>query len=382
MSAAIAAKQADQKLRVCIVEKNPLLGKKIYATGNGKCNLGHESCLESIEVLKFFDQIGIFTRTDIAGRMYPASEQASDVVDALKDALAALDVEVLLGLSPQEIEFDKDHYTVIFADRRILSRKVLVATGGKAGPQYGCLGEGYAFAKSFGHHVKRVYPVLSPLECEGDYTLLKGIRNKGVAALLHQGDIIAKESGEIQFTEEGLSGICIFNLSRFINLNKELPMKDAFKEYEVEIDFVPTMNETDLQDYLELKAQSMERPSGHLLLTMVHAAIAVDILKRANLEKDADTSKLNEENLLTIAHLLKHWKTSVTGVKGWKKAQCTAGGVPMAEIDERTGESLLSKGLYFAGEVLDYDGPSGGFNLNFAWISGLRAGKAMADEII
>ena len=382
MSAAITAKKINPLLTICIIEKNPMLGKKIYATGNGKCNLSHRSCQESLAVLKFFDDIGIFTRTDETGRMYPASEQATDVVNALENALRAASVELKCNASPKHICKTDFGFRIELSEGNVECKKLLLATGGKAGPQYGNLGEGYTYSKQLGHQVNRTYPVLSPLECIGNFQMLKGIRAKGNASLLYNGNLIATEPGEIQFTEDGLSGICVFNLSRFVSLDPKLPLSDAFKAYAVAIDFLPNLNLNEVELCLKSRAEQPNSKTGDLLLTMVHTGIFGDILKRLALDSEQDASGLSVREIEKIAGLLKRWECQVSGVKGWKKAQCTGGGIPFSDIDERSGKSQLTAGLYFAGELLDYDGPSGGFNLHFAWDSGIKAGKAMANETV
>jgi hypothetical protein len=224
--------------------------------------------------------------------------------------------------------------------------------------------------------------VLSPLECIGDFQLLKGIRVKGTVSLLYKGEIIGTESGEIQFTEDGLSGICVFNLSRIVRLNPDLPVSEAIKSYTVAVDFLPSLCGTEVELCIKNRVALPNCKTNDLLLTMVHPGIGVDIMTRVGIDLGKDATSLSEKEIKTIASLLKHWECQVTGVKGWKKAQCTGGGIPFSEIDEASGESKMTKGLYFAGELLDYDGPSGGFNLHFAWASGIKAGKAMADETV
>ena len=382
MTAAITAKNQNPRLNVCIIEKNQNLGKKIYATGNGKCNLSNLACPDSLEVLKFFDQIGIFTRADEAGRMYPASEQASDVVAALENALDNYNVDVRLGEMPKTITKTEQGFDIQLTSQTISTKKLLLATGGKAGPQYGNLGDGYAFAKKFGHQVNRTYPVLAPLECDGNFMELKGIRSKGTVSLLKNAGIVASESGEIQFTEDGLSGICVFNLSRFVRLDSNMSPAQAIKSYSASIDFIPSMNQHEAEMFIKNRAEIKGTKVEDLLLTVVHPGISKDILKNAGIALDSEASSLTVESCLQIAGLLKNWNCKLTGVKGWKKAQCTGGGIPFTEVDPQTGASNLAFGLYFAGELLDYDGPSGGFNLHFAWDSGMKAGKAMANEII
>jgi predicted Rossmann fold flavoprotein len=380
MSAAITAKEHHPELRVCILEKNSDLGKKLYATGNGKCNLSNLSCKNPMDVYKFFDSIGIFTRTDEAGRLYPNSEQAADVVAALINALKRNDVEVKCGITILSVEKKDDTFEIQIQDDAIRCRNLLLSTGGKAGPQYGNLGEGYAYAKALGHSVDRTYPVLSPLECRGDFVSLKGIRSKGRICLMQDDRPIATEDGEIQFSEDGLSGICVFNLSRFIRLNPKKSTADAFAEYSISIDFVPHQDQRELENYLMRRASRTVSEAGQLLTTIVHKRLGEDILKRLSIEPKSSASSLTMNDVENIAGLLKNWRCGIQGVKGWKKAQCTGGGVPFDEIDEESYESRIVSGLYIVGELLDYDGPSGGYNLHFAWESGIRAGKAIAND--
>lgn len=382
MSAAITAKNLNPNLRVCIIEKNPILGKKIFATGNGKCNLSHRSCQESLEVLKFFDNVGIFTRTDESGRMYPASEQAADVVNALQNALHTAKVEIKCNELPIKISKQETCFEIELTKEMVQCQKLLIATGGKAGPQYGNLGEGYTYSKQLGHNVNRTYPVLSPLECEGNFQLLKGIRAKGTVSLKYKGDCIGTESGEIQFTEDGISGICVFNLSRFVRLDPNIPHAEAIRAYTVAVDFIPNLGLNEVELCIRNRVANPNYLTEDLLLTMVHPAISNDITQRLGIKVGKATNQLSDGVIQQIAGLLKAWTCPVSGVKGWKKAQCTGGGIPLSEIDSISGESFITKGLYFAGELLDYDGPSGGFNLHYAWSSGIKAGKAMANELL
>jgi predicted Rossmann fold flavoprotein len=200
--------------------------------------------------------------------------------------------------------------------------------------------------------------------------------------LLYKGDPVATEVGEIQFTEDGLSGICVFNLSRFVRLDSNLPLAEAIKEYSVAVDFLPNMNLNTVEECIKNRAANPSCKTDDLLLTMVHSEINSDIISRTGIKHGKAASGLSGQEIKKIAGFLKHWECQVIGVKGWKKAQCTGGGIPFSEVDIHSGESQLTAGLYFAGELLDYDGPSGGFNLHFAWDSGIKAGKAMADETI
>jgi len=379
MAAAIAAANSDPTLKICIIERNPVLGKKIHATGNGKCNLSNSHCEEKMEVMRFFDEVGILTKSDEAGRMYPASEQASDVVAALVNTLKRLNVTIITETTPIEITRLTAGFDIKCQNLSLECTKLLLATGGKAGPQYGSLGEGYSIAKTLGHHVTRLYPVLSPLECQGSFNSLKGIRAK-VNISLEKGDkTIGIEAGEIQFTEDGVSGICTFNLSRYLTLDGSLPYEQGLREYDLSIDFVPNLTIDELFELLVVRSKKSLEHLDDLLLTIVHQGIARDALAKANCLDIKKPSNLTDTDIRNIAYTLKNWKTTIIGVKGWKKAQVTGGGILTSEINEETMESKITPRLFIAGEILNYDGPSGGYNLHFAWLSGIKAGKAMAN---
>jgi predicted Rossmann fold flavoprotein len=379
MTAAIVAAQNNPNLKICLIEKNNCLGKKLYATGNGKCNLSNVSCNDTTTIMKFFDSIGIVTRTDDAGRLYPCSEQASDVVMALENALHALNIEILANQTPVKIEETTKGFEIVLKQNVLLCKKIMLAIGGKAGPQFGTQGDGYLMAKGFGHDITRTYPVLSPIECAGNFKNLKGVRAKGIVGLEKSGRLIAQEQGEIQFTDNGLSGICVFNLSRFIILDAHVPYGEGIKEYYMTVDFLPNFEEAQLMELLQKRSIQPLGKNADLLLTLVHSSLGLDILEKCNLPENGSSIKLSLEHCQQIAHFLKNWRAPVVGVKGWKNAQVTGGGVELAQVNPDTMESRLVSGLYFAGELLDYDGPSGGYNLHFAWESGIKAGKAMAN---
>ncbi|MCQ2546411.1 MAG: NAD(P)/FAD-dependent oxidoreductase [Clostridia bacterium] len=354
-----AAASFHKDTRVCVLEKNDIAGRKVLATGGGRCNLTNAACENHEMVLEFFRNLGLETHCDEEGRYYPYSNRAADVVEILMSAIGenvtfryGFDVRVVSRVKggPDEIngfmitgscgEGDSE---MIFADR------VIIAMGGKAGPQFGTTGDGYTIARTLGHVVTRVFPVLSGLECEADgvdFAALKGIRARGRLVLHRLDEALAEETGEIQFTEDGISGICVFNLTPYIKANPGEKPADAMKKYRVEVDLAPDYSEEDLA--------GREHSFG-----IVTGALA-EILEPQQ---------------------LKSWTLQVTGVKGWKDAQATSGGVDLEEINMDTMESRIVKGLYFAGEILNVQGPCGGFNLQNAWETGIKAAKAINAEM-
>lgn len=220
-------------------------------------------------------------------------------------------------------------------------------------------------------------PVLTAMNCEGDFSEMKGCRAEGEVTLYKNGQPVASERGEMQFTAEGISGICVMNLSRMLKLDMSKGLEAAFREYTVKINFNPEMARQKmiwvLKELRELEGISTE----DIYMSLLHKSIARRLLRDAGIDLDKQPSELTDDELKRISRIYQDWELQVTGAKGWKYAQCTAGGVSLDEVDPDTMESKLVPGLYFSGEVLDYDGPCGGYNLFNAWATGLAAGKAM-----
>lgn len=410
MMAAIFAARNLGGHHVRIIEKNDKLGRKLLATGNGRCNISNRFCGDSSllspikafqlmnvsSTLDFFQQLGIITREESEGRLYPYSEQASSVQQALLSELKALNVDIWYNAKVCHIERSKagfqleierqvekktNHKTNLEIQREsIFSQKVIIATGGKAGPQYGSNGEGFTMAKEFGHSIVKTIPSLTQITSEkAFFKELKGVRAKGCVTLLKNEEPLDQESGEIQFTENGLSGICIFNLSRLIRLeNCEIT------DYTIRLDLMPELSTQELFDLLVERALYLgNRKIEEYLNGLVNGKLAPVILREAGIDlktsKELELLKLQKNQIKQIALILKKWNISVSGTKGWKEAQVTSGGVPMNELDEETLESKLVKNLYFAGEVTDVDGKCGGYNLQWAWSSGAIAGRSASD---
>lgn len=364
MTAAIHAKEANPALHICIIEKKNQLGKKILASGNGKCNLSNLACEKVEETLTFFRSLGVITRADSEGRLYPYTEEARAVQEALKHRLHQLGVEIRTSAEVLEIQ-KKEHFILHLQTGEIHAKKVLIACGGKAGPAFGTTGDGYRWAKAFGHKVEKPIPVLTAVDIKEDMTRLAGIRAKAAVSLHYQNEELFRERGEIQFTKTGISGICVFNLSRYLLIPEGRSFADGFDDYQIFIDFFPDMDADTLAELLHQR-QALGFDGESMLEYLVRGPIADQIYTSS--KGDADTA----------ADLLKAFPLSPKGAKGWDFAQATKGGVSFDEVNLDTMESKLMKDLYFAGEVLDFDGPCGGYNLQNAWETGTIAGKEMA----
>jgi predicted Rossmann fold flavoprotein len=365
MTAAIAAASEDSTAEIVLLEKKEKLGKKLYATGNGRCNLSNMACRKVESVLGFFDSIGITTMADEEGRVYPRSQSAADVVFALESAVKGAGVRVIGDMAVSGVVMQPGAYP--FSLGGIEARKLIIACGGKAGPQYGCSGDGFKLARALGHSVNRPYPVLTGMETEGT-SELKGVRARGTAILQRKGVTVAEESGEIQFNDYGVSGICVMDLSRFLTLDEET----SFSDYNLRLVLGPE----DSASILDQRRHIAGLKAGDILLSIVNRKLAGVILSRANIEKSKRISELGDDEIAAIAQNLQEFDLAVRGARGWKYAQCTGGGIPYSEVDEETMRSRLVSGLYFAGEIMDYDGPCGGYNLDHAWKTGIKAGRA------
>ncbi len=373
LAAAITAGRENPDKSILIIEKKETVGKKLAATGNGKCNLTNTNCENMGDIMKFFDSIGIFTRTDEEGRVYPYSSQARDVVHALEKAAGNAGAGTLTDVTVEKIEKTSDSFVIRTNKGNFEADKVLIATGGKSAPQFGTSGDGYTFAKQLGHTVNRLAPVLTGIEVKEDLKAVKGVRVKALVKLLKDGKLVEEEYGEVQFNEDGISGICVMNLSRFIKLEEGESFAEGIRRYSVELDLVPEVEAAELEKMLYCRMAAGVENTEDLILSIVPDKLRNNITKKY--------SELSEFKLCKLAEELKCMTLSVKGTKGWKVAQCTAGGVSLNEINPQTMESTLVKGLYFAGEVTDYDGPCGGYNLQYAWETGIKAGKAMANDL-
>ena len=363
LAAAIAAAQAGgSRVRVTLLEQNPAPGKKLLATGNGRCNFDNlasgeperyftaapqalASLLAAIDAAglpAWWEGLGLVHRADETGRLYPYSNQASDLTGLLVGWLDALGVSVHTGCRVMGMGQKGRGYAVQVEqeDRRTLlvADKVICALGGSAGPQFGTGGFGPAMARRAGGRVEPLYPCLTPLRCKETEQLkpLAGLRARGAVTLWEGGSALAREEGEIQFTDYGLSGICVMQLSGLLAPGRG-PQEPAV---------------------------TLDRRLGDALW----AAAGLSGRKPA---------QLGPEDWRRLAHTCKAWRFSGLSLCGWKQAQTTGGGLSLEEV-EPDFQFKGCRGLYFVGETLDCAGSCGGFNLHWAFGSGVVAGRAAA----
>ncbi len=392
IAAAVFALEILPGAQIALIEKNQMLGRKLAATGNGKCNFSNRDCGKSqynksaaalIEkmlekmppesISLFLEKLGVFSREDSEGRFYPYSEQAASVKEAFETELFGRGVDCFFNTEVIAAEEKGGNFYVRLGNgTSIKTKALLLATGGKAGTAYGCDGSGYKLAKAFGHSVASPHPALVQVTSpEPGFKEWKGVRAKGSVELWQNGKMLASENGEIQFTESGLSGICIFDLSR------HWPEKN--EGLSVLADLFSGFTEQELTEKLIARKEYLsERTAGTFLDGMLNKKLIPGYLKRWDIDPKASLGTLSVLDMKTLSSVLKSWEIKVDGTKGWAEAQVTAGGIKVTEIDKETMESKIIPGLFFAGELIDVDGSCGGRNLQWAFSSGAIAGHNAA----
>ncbi len=388
MVAAISAARAGAK--VAIIEHMDRIGKKILATGNGKCNYTNEDqamehyrgddpsfilpVMEQFgfeQTVSFFGDLGIYPKVK-NGYYYPASEQAASVLDVLRMELAYLKVEIFLSCELKQVHKRQDFFEISTSQAQILAKKVLFSTGLKASPKTGSDGSAIPYIEKFGHHFKDIVPALVQLQGkQAFFKALAGIRAEINANLYINGTYVTSERGELQLTDYGISGIPVFQLSRFASKALKRGEKVA-----VLIDFAPDLKGKELFRLLERRMTLLgkDKSAAEALVGFFNKKLIDILLKEVQIAPDRKAALLSKDEIGRLGRKIKEFRVDVTGTKPFEQAQVCAGGVDTSEIDAATLESKLVKGLYFAGEVVDIDGTCGGYNLQWAWSSGYVAG--------
>lgn len=383
---------------VTVLEHMDRVGKKILSTGNGRCNLTNakmdKSCyyctepdfpMEAIrqfgwkETLRWFSSMGVLCKSRMETYYYPVSDQASSVLDALRLEIERLGVRVVTGCVPQKLSWEKKkgktRFFVQSSQGNFSGDALILACGSKAAPNTGSDGSGYVLAESLGHSIIKPLPALVQLRCQGKhYAQMAGIRTEARLTLLAAGKKERVEEGELQITDYGISGIPVFQFSRFAA--RALAEK---KKVQVLIDFLPFMGEEESRVFLKERfAVFGQRKGEDFLNGVVHKKLAHVLLKTVGIplgEPVGETSK-KQRNMLFYA--LKEYDALVSSVNPFANAQVCSGGVDTAQVDAHTMESKLVDDLYLAGEILDVDGRCGGYNLQWAWSTGKIAGVQAA----
>ena len=381
LAAAIEAKRTDGTKNIIVLEHLPKVGKKILATGNGRCNLGNLNAANHSytnsrfakfaikeygvqSLVDFFESMGLYCRADSEGRLYPMSNSAASVLDALRFECENLGVKLNCDEKATDIKKCADGFTV---NNTYKTKNIIVATGGKAAPSQGSDGSGYSLLKSLGHKITQLSPSLVQIKTDTAKTkALKGVRAKAVLTL----STGSKSEGEILFTDYGISGIAAMDLSRFIKLDKKS---------EISLDLLPEFDAEKAKEIIiSIARHNPDIPAEQMLGGIIHKAIGTAVIKSALGFLPKTAGEIKPKQAAIIAAELKNFTLAVTGTKSFNDAQVTKGGADVNEFDSRTMMSKKADGLFACGEVLDVDGACGGFNLAWAFASGRLAGKNAA----
>ncbi len=386
--AACCQKEAGKPVSAILLDGNQKPGKKLLATGNGRCNLTNLhvspenyhgdveeagpllSAFPPEKVIAEFERMGLLCRPDGEGRVYPNSLQAASVLWLLWSACEEAGVETLWNFQVSSVQKEKDLFYLKSSDGRgISARRCILASGGAASSKHSCAGNGYELAKSLGHSVTRLSPALVPLRSASRLCRsLKGIRCKAKAALYSDGKKLSEESGEVIFGEERISGICIFNLSSY--LSEKGP-------WEVELDLLEQWEEKQILDFWhKLQKNRPALPASELFSGLLNLKVGQELIKLSKINREKSISSFSDEELSRAVKTAKALRIPITGPVGFEDAQCTAGGVPLEEVDPFTMGSKKCPGLFLAGELLNLNGDCGGYNLHWAWITGMAAGQS------
>ena len=378
---------AENGKKTVVIDKNSSLGRKLMATGNGRCNLMNRSepryygdTEYAIRVIRhcgiekqeqFWHKYGLILKEESQGRVYPATFQSASVVEALRTGLKMNGVEVLLQREVKAVLPDEKGYTIITSEEEIKANRVILATGGLASPGLGGSDSGYRIAEKLGYKTTSVYPALCGIKTDQrSVSGLSGMRVRGKVSVYRHHNELHREKGEILFTSDGISGICVMQCARFVACNGA----DT-----AELDLTPDIYQEDnklIEEIRFRRRQFASESPEFLFIGMIPRKMSYAVCKQAGIPlRGENLGSLNPETVDHAVYRLKHYSMKITGTKGFDAAQVTAGGIPCKSFSADTMESSIHPGLYAAGEILDVDGDCGGFNLMFAFATGIIAGE-------
>ncbi|MBY0540846.1 MAG: NAD(P)/FAD-dependent oxidoreductase [Campylobacterales bacterium] len=392
--AAITAKRLNKNLQMDLFDANKGIGKKILASGNGRCNISNNQITSKNYLgenpdftsfaLKEFDfkafekfckSIGLLLDIKPSGKVYPLSNEAKSVTNLLELALKELGVNIYLESMITDIEKVEDKFNIKTQENEYKSYdKVVVSNGLGAAPQLNANESGLDFASKFGHSFNPTYPSLVGLKTDNTYNgKLQGVKKECNVSLYVNGNLEQEIFGDVLFTSYGVSGFAILDISQLAVLNLS-----QYQDVKIAINFFPKINRNDLGDQIQTLFKTIPSQKAVDIITgMVSNKIAPVLLDICKINIDTKAADVNAKQIKALAYQLNQWKLKIIDTQGFGHAEASGGGVRTAEVDNKTYESKLCKGLFFAGEVLDIVGNRGGFNLQFAWASGYLVGKSL-----
>ena len=390
MAAALAAAE-NPKVSVILMERQARVGRKLQATGNGRCNLSNINAarggyngthpefvqpaigaFDPTATLSWFADLGLYTVTEESGKVYPYSDQANSVVDVLRLHLHKPNITLKLGFDVEKVQKTAEGFAVTGSEETVNCHKLIVACGGLAGSKLGGTMSGYKLLAKLGHKSTRLRPSLVQIKADwSGCAALKGVRANCHIQILKDGELFRQSTGELQLTEMGISGPVVFEISRDVCYGAG--------NWTARIDFLPAWTGEKLFAELQ-KRRETDLPMEELLTGILHNRLGRVLTKTAGIRGKALARELSNAEAEAVCEAVKHLEIPLTEPLGMDSAQVTAGGVLTDQFCENTMESRLISGLYACGEVLDIDGDCGGYNLQWAWSSGRCAGLHAGKE--
>lgn len=393
--AAIISKRENKNLQIDIFDSNNGIGKKILASGNGRCNISNIDChvenyigenpsfisysLKQFDFKafeKFCKSIGLLLDIKEDGKVYPLSNEAKSVVTLLENAVNSLGINLILEQQVCDIKKEADKFLIKTEINEYKEYdKVLISSGLGAAPQLKASEDGINFAKNFGHSFNLTYPSLVGLQTSFEYSSkVQGVKKESLVTLYIDGQKESEIFGDVLFTKYGVSGFAILDISQYAVYPLSL-----YQDVQISINLFPNQNRNEVLGMIESSFNSLKDQNAcELLMGIISNKLALVIFEMNNIDKNLKAKDINAKQIRAIVNSLINLRMKVTDTQGFKHAEASGGGVRTAEVDEKTYESKKCKGLFFAGEVLDIVGNRGGYNLQFAWASGYLVGKSLA----
>ena len=390
MAAALAAAENENN-RIYLLERQARVGRKLQATGNGRCNLSNIHALDGgyhgehpefvtsaisvfdpVQTLQWFGALGLFTVTEDSGKVYPYSDQANSVVDILRLALVKDNITLMTGYEVTKIQKTDNGFHITNGEEPITCDKLIIACGGLAGSKLGGTMSGYKLLAKLGHRSTKLRPSLVQIRSSWpELPSLKGVRTNCCLKILHNGETYAQSGGELQLTEHGISGPVVFEISRDVCAERG--------KWTAKLDFLPHISAENLETELQ-RRRTTNLPMEELLTGILHNRLGRVLTKTAGIKGKLYANQISNAELRDLVACVKGLEIDLTEPLGMDSAQVTAGGVMTDGFDPNTMQSKLVPGLYACGEVLDIDGDCGGYNLQWAWSSGRMAGLHAGKE--
>ena len=390
MAAALAAAE-NENIQVILLERQARVGRKLQATGNGRCNLSNThadtmgyhgqnpefvssaiSAFPPKATLDWFASLGLFTVIEDSGKVYPYSDQANSVVDVLRLSLVKENITLKTGYEVTKIQKTEAGFQITNGEEPITCDKLIIACGGLAGSKLGGTMAGYKLLAKLGHRSTKLRPSLVQIKSSWpELPSLKGVRTNCHVQILHNGEVFAHSTGELQLTEHGISGPVVFEISRDVCAERG--------KWVAKLDFLPNISGETLKNEIQ-RRRATNLPMEELLTGILHNRLGRVLAKSAGIKGKQYVSQISNSELQEVVSAVKNLEIDLTEPLGMDSAQVTAGGVLTDGFDPATMESKLVSGLYACGEVLDIDGDCGGYNLQWAWSSGRCAGLHAAND--